>query len=87
MHLQPFDVDRAARARLKASSPAIIWLTGLSGAGKSTIANIVERRLTAEGHHCYILDGDNVRHGVNKDLGFTPPTVSRTSAASPRSPG
>jgi bifunctional enzyme CysN/CysC len=71
IRLQRFDVDRSARAALKGQRPAIVWLTGLSGAGKSTIANIVERRLTLEGRHCYILDGDNIRHGVNKDLGFT----------------
>jgi bifunctional enzyme CysN/CysC len=69
---QRFDVDRAVRARLKAQKPAIAWFTGLSGAGKSTIANFIERSLTAEGRHCYILDGDNLRLGVSKDLGFTP---------------
>jgi bifunctional enzyme CysN/CysC len=68
---QRFDVDRAIRAGLKGQKPAIVWLTGLSGAGKSTIANVVERRLTAEGRHCYTLDGDNLRHGINRDLGFT----------------
>jgi bifunctional enzyme CysN/CysC len=68
---QQFDIDRAARAELKAQKPAVVWLTGLSGAGKSTIANIVERRLTLAGRHCYVLDGDNIRHGINKDLGFT----------------
>ena len=52
-------------------SPKIVWFTGLSGSGKSTIANLIEKRLTSEGRHCYILDGDNVRHGLNKDLGFT----------------
>jgi bifunctional enzyme CysN/CysC len=71
IHVQKFDIDRAIRAELKRQKPAIVWLTGLSGAGKSTIANIVERRLTFSGHHCYTLDGDNIRHGVNKDLGFT----------------
>jgi bifunctional enzyme CysN/CysC len=54
-----------------AGRPAIVWLTGLSGAGKSTIANLVERRLHAAGHHTMLLDGDNVRHGLNRDLGFT----------------
>jgi bifunctional enzyme CysN/CysC len=68
---QSFDVDRKVRAELKGQEPAIVWFTGLSGSGKSTIANLVEKRLTAEGKHAYILDGDNVRHGLNKDLGFT----------------
>jgi bifunctional enzyme CysN/CysC len=68
---QGFDVDRAARARQLRQEPAIVWLTGLSGSGKSTIANIVEKRLYALGRASYVLDGDNVRHGLNKDLGFT----------------
>ncbi len=68
---QKFDVTRQVRARQKNQTPAIVWLTGLSGSGKSTIANLLEKRLTAEGRHVYILDGDNVRHGLNKDLGFT----------------
>ena len=59
------------RDRLKAQKPAILWFTGLSGAGKSTVANIVERKLATAGHHTYSLDGDNVRHGLNRDLGFT----------------
>ena len=67
---QALDVDRSARARLKRQSPAVVWFTGLPGAGKSTIANLVERRLHAEGRHTYLLDGDNVRHGLNRDLGF-----------------
>ena len=71
VQVQKFDIDRTTRAELKGQRPAVAWLTGLSGAGKSTIANIVERRLTLAGRHCYIIDGDNVRHGVNKDLGFT----------------
>jgi bifunctional enzyme CysN/CysC len=71
IQLQHFDIGRTVRADLKGQRPAVVWLTGLSGAGKSTIANIVERRLTHDGRHCYILDGDNIRHGVNKDLGFT----------------
>jgi bifunctional enzyme CysN/CysC len=71
IHWQHVDVDKAARARSKAQVPRCVWLTGLSGAGKSTIANLVEKRLHAMGHHCYLLDGDNVRHGLNKDLGFT----------------
>jgi len=65
-----FDVDRERRAAQKAQRPAIIWLTGLSGAGKSTIANIVDRRLYELGRHTFLLDGDNLRRGLNKDLGF-----------------
>jgi bifunctional enzyme CysN/CysC len=68
---QSFDVNRDVRAGLKGQEPRIVWFTGLSGSGKSTIANLVEKRLTLEGRHAYILDGDNVRHGLNKDLGFT----------------
>jgi bifunctional enzyme CysN/CysC len=71
IHLQHVDVDKAARARLKGQKPAVVWFTGLSGSGKSTIANLVEKKLLALGHHTYLLDGDNVRHGLNKDLGFT----------------
>jgi bifunctional enzyme CysN/CysC len=71
IHIQHIDVDQAARAALKGQRPCVLWLTGLSGAGKSTIANLVERKLHAMGRHTYILDGDNVRHGLNKDLGFT----------------
>ncbi len=71
IHAQKMDVTKARRAQLKAQKPAVLWFTGLSGAGKSTIANIVERRLTEAGHHTYSLDGDNVRHGLNRDLGFT----------------
>jgi bifunctional enzyme CysN/CysC len=65
------DVDKAARSVLKGQRPAVLWFTGLSGAGKSTIANQVEKRLHALGHHTMILDGDNVRHGLNRDLGFS----------------
>jgi len=68
---QSFDVDREVRARLKQQTPRIVWFTGLSGSGKSTVANLIEKRLTSEGRHAYILDGDNVRHGLNRDLGFT----------------
>jgi bifunctional enzyme CysN/CysC len=64
-------VDRDARARVKNQAPAVVWLTGLSGAGKSTIATLVEQQLVALGHHTYVLDGDNVRHGLNRDLGFS----------------
>ncbi|SOZ40056.1 sulfate adenylyltransferase subunit CysN [Cupriavidus neocaledonicus] len=71
VHWQAIDVDRRAHAALKHQSPRIVWFTGLSGAGKSTIANLVEKRLHALGHHTYLLDGDNVRHGLNKDLGFS----------------
>ncbi|MGH3694292.1 MAG: adenylyl-sulfate kinase [Pseudonocardiaceae bacterium] len=65
-------LDRTARARLKAQRPRVVWLTGLPGAGKSTIADAVERRLHGMGVHTYVLDGDNIRAGLNKDLGFTP---------------
>ena len=71
IHHQPLLVGKAARAALKHQKPAIVWFTGLSGAGKSTIANIVEQRLNMDGHHTMMLDGDNVRHGLNRDLGFT----------------
>ena len=71
IHFQHIEVDKAARAALKRQRPRVLWLTGLSGAGKSTIANIIEKKLHAAGRHTYILDGDNVRHGLNKDLGFT----------------
>ncbi|MEZ5667672.1 MAG: adenylyl-sulfate kinase [Alphaproteobacteria bacterium] len=68
---QALDVTVAERARLKGQRPCVLWFTGLSGAGKSTVANLVERRLHAMGRHSYVLDGDNVRHGLNRDLGFT----------------
>ena len=68
---QAFDTDRSTRAVLMHHQPMIVWLTGLSGSGKSTIANFAERKLGAQGLHTYILDGDNLRHGLNKDLGFT----------------
>jgi bifunctional enzyme CysN/CysC len=71
VHWQAFDVNKDARADLKNQRPCVLWFTGLSGAGKSTIANLLEKRLHALGHHTYVLDGDNVRHGLNKDLGFT----------------
>ena len=67
-----YEVDREARARLKHQTPRVVWLTGLSGSGKSTIADALERRLHALGMHTFVLDGDNVRTGINKDLGFTP---------------
>ena len=71
IHWQALDIDRQARAGLKGQKPAVLWFTGLSGAGKSTIANLVEKKLHADGRHTYLLDGDNVRHGLNRDLGFT----------------
>jgi len=71
IHPQSLLIDKAARALRNAHKPAILWFTGLSGAGKSTIANLVERELHAAGAHTYMLDGDNVRHGLNRDLGFT----------------
>jgi bifunctional enzyme CysN/CysC len=70
VHWQALDVDKQRRARLKGQRACVLWLTGLSGAGKSTIANLIEKKLTAVGRHTYLLDGDNVRHGLNKDLGF-----------------
>ena len=71
VHWQALDVNKQARAAMKGQKPVILWFTGLSGSGKSTIANLVEKHLTSEGKHTYLLDGDNVRHGLNKDLGFT----------------
>jgi bifunctional enzyme CysN/CysC len=71
IHWQALDVNRAARSQLKGQRASALWFTGLSGSGKSTIANLVEKRLHALGRHTYMLDGDNVRHGLNKDLGFT----------------
>jgi len=71
IHWQAVEVNKHARAQHKGQRPAVVWFTGLSGAGKSTIANLVEKRLHDEGFHTYLLDGDNVRHGLNKDLGFT----------------
>ncbi|WP_415288439.1 adenylyl-sulfate kinase [Brevundimonas sp. S1H14] len=71
IHRQPIKVDRARRAALKDQQPAVLWFTGLSGAGKSTIANLVEEQLAAEGRHTYLIDGDNLRHGLSRDLGFT----------------
>jgi bifunctional enzyme CysN/CysC len=71
IHWQPTRIDKAARATLKGQKPCVLWFTGLSGAGKSTIADLVEQALTRQGRHTIILDGDNVRHGLNKDLGFS----------------
>ena len=71
VHWQPTDVSRESHAAMKNQKPAVLWFTGLSGAGKSTIANIVEKKLARMNRHTFLLDGDNVRHGLNKDLGFT----------------
>jgi bifunctional enzyme CysN/CysC len=71
IHWQATDISRETHAGMKNQKPAVLWLTGLSGAGKSTIANIVERKLSRMNRHTFLLDGDNVRHGLNKDLGFT----------------
>ncbi len=71
IHWQAIEVNKRAHASLKGHKPCVVWFTGLSGSGKSTIANVVEKKLHALGRHTYLLDGDNVRHGLNKDLGFT----------------
>ena len=71
IHRQPLEVSRETHAGLKGQKPAVLWFTGLSGSGKSTIANLVEKRLAARGRHTFLLDGDNIRHGLNRDLGFT----------------
>ncbi len=71
VHWQPTDVSRENHAAMKNQKPAVLWFTGLSGAGKSTIANLVEKKLARMNRHTFLLDGDNVRHGLNKDLGFT----------------
>ena len=71
IHWHALEIDRKARAASKGQQPACLWFTGLSGSGKSTIANLLDRRLHGMGYHTYVLDGDNVRHGLNKDLGFT----------------
>ncbi len=71
IHWQALDVNKGSRARALGQKPVILWFTGLSGAGKSTIANLVEKKLHLLGRHTYLLDGDNVRHGLNRDLGFT----------------
>jgi bifunctional enzyme CysN/CysC len=71
VHLQHLEVNKASRAALKGQKGGVVWLTGLSGSGKSSIANLVEKKLHAMGRHTYLLDGDNLRHGLNKDLGFT----------------
>jgi bifunctional enzyme CysN/CysC len=71
IHWQAVDVHKEARAAQKSQKSCVLWFTGLSGAGKSTIANLVEKKLAARGRHTFLLDGDNVRHGLNRDLGFT----------------
>jgi bifunctional enzyme CysN/CysC len=71
VHWQAIEVDKTAHSLQKGQKPCVVWFTGLSGSGKSTIANIVEQKLLEQGRHTYLLDGDNVRHGLNKDLGFT----------------
>ena len=71
VHWQALDISREAHAALKNQKPAVLWFTGLSGSGKSTIANLVEKKLHRMNRHTFLLDGDNVRHGLNKDLGFT----------------
>jgi len=71
IHMQAVDVDKEKRSELKKQKACVVWFTGLSGSGKSTVANIVEKKLATMGQHTYLLDGDNVRHGLNKDLGFT----------------
>ena len=71
IHRQPLEVSRETHAALKGQKPAVLWFTGLSGSGKSTIANLVEKKLAALGRHTFLLDGDNVRHGLSRDLGFT----------------
>jgi bifunctional enzyme CysN/CysC len=71
IHRQHLDVSRDTHAALMGQKPVVLWFTGLSGSGKSTIANMVEKKLAARGRHTFLLDGDNVRHGLNRDLGFT----------------
>ena len=84
IHWQHLEVDRDAHAAIKGQRPRVVWFTGLSGAGKSTIANLVEKKLHLMGRHTFLLDGDNVRHGLNRDLGFTDADRVENSAASAR---
>jgi bifunctional enzyme CysN/CysC len=72
IQIQRIDIDKRQRAAIKQQAPVALWFTGLSGAGKTTVANLLEQRLIAQGRHTYLLDGDNLRHGLNKDLGFKP---------------
>ena len=71
VHWQALEISREHHAKIKNQKPAVLWLTGISGAGKSTLANLVEKKLAALGRHTFLLDGDNMRHGLNRDLGFT----------------
>lgn len=71
VRIQEFTINRSARATIKKQSPKVIWFTGISGSGKSTIANLVEKKLHQSGLHTYLLDGDNIRLGLNRDLGFS----------------
>ena len=71
LHMQAIDISKEQRSGQKGQASKVVWFTGLSGSGKSTVANALQSKLFAAGKHCYILDGDNVRHGLNKDLGFT----------------
>ena len=71
IHWQALEIDKSVRSELKAQKPCALWFTGLSGSGKSTVASLLEKQLHARGRHTYVLDGDNVRHGLNNDLGFT----------------
>jgi bifunctional enzyme CysN/CysC len=71
LYRHPAEIDKTVRSRLKRQKPCVVWFTGLSGAGKSTVANLVERKLASVGNHTYLLDGDDIRHGLSRDLSFT----------------
>ena len=79
-------MDKDAHAALKAQRPVVLWFTGLPGSGKSTVANLVEKKLHNEGHHTFLLDGDNVHHGLNKDLSFIPSSIDQNQCAHFRVP-